>query len=83
MAQGRVLGADDAREYLVLPKAFMRDVCAGFDLKAATRCLVAEGWATRVGVSRRRPGAYPVRIGGLSRCKPSCSGAVPSGCARA
>ena len=40
MGQGRVLGADGAREYLVLPEAVNRDVCAGFDLKAATRRLV-------------------------------------------
>jgi uncharacterized protein (DUF927 family)/phage/plasmid primase-like uncharacterized protein len=37
-------GADGSREYLVLPEAFKRDVCAGFDLKAATRCLQAQGW---------------------------------------
>ena len=29
-------GVDGTREFLVLPEAFKRDVCAGFDLKAAT-----------------------------------------------
>ena len=37
-------GTDTKREFLVLPEAFRRDVCAGFDAKAATRCLIARGW---------------------------------------
>ena len=37
-------GVDGTREFLVLPEAFKRDVCAGFDLKAATQCLLAQGW---------------------------------------
>ncbi len=32
------------REFLVLPEAFRRDVCNGFDLKAATAALIAAGW---------------------------------------
>ena len=37
-------GAHGEREYLVLPEAFKRDLCAGFDPKTATRILLAEGW---------------------------------------
>ncbi len=37
-------GMEGTREFLVLPEAFKRDVCAGFDLKAATQCLLAQGW---------------------------------------
>jgi len=34
------------REYLVLPEAFKREVCHGFDLKPATRILLDAGWLT-------------------------------------
>jgi len=37
-------GMEGTREFLVLPEAFKRDVCAGFDLQAATQCLLAQGW---------------------------------------
>ena len=37
-------GTDTRREFLVLPETFKREVCAGFDVKAATRCLIAQGW---------------------------------------
>ncbi len=37
-------GMEGTREFLVLPEAFKRDVCAGFDQKAATQCLLAQGW---------------------------------------
>ncbi|EXI76876.1 MAG: Superfamily II helicase [Candidatus Accumulibacter sp. SK-11] len=36
--------ADGGREFLVLPEAFRREVCAGFDAKAATRALIEAGW---------------------------------------
>ena len=67
MGQGRVLGADGAREYLVLPEALKRDVCAGFDLKAATRCLLAQGWIVPGGDGRptqkpRLPGIGTARV---------------------
>lgn len=60
-------GQNDAREYLVLPEAFRRDVCAGFDLKAATRCLLAEGWIVPGGDGRptqkpRLPGIGSARV---------------------
>jgi uncharacterized protein (DUF927 family)/phage/plasmid primase-like uncharacterized protein len=60
-------GLDDAREYLVLPEAFKRDVCAGFDLKAATRCLLAQGWIVPGGDGRptqkpRLPGIGTTRV---------------------
>jgi uncharacterized protein (DUF927 family) len=37
-------GMEGTREFLVLPEAFKRDLCAGFDQKAATQCLLAQGW---------------------------------------
>lgn len=60
-------GLDGAREYLVLPEAFKRDVCAGFDLKAATRCLLAQGWIVPGGDGRptqkpRLPGIGTARV---------------------
>ncbi len=60
-------GPDEAREYLVLPEAFRRDVCAGFDLKAATRCLLAQGWIVPGGDGRptqkpRLPGIGTARV---------------------
>jgi uncharacterized protein (DUF927 family)/phage/plasmid primase-like uncharacterized protein len=60
-------GADGEREFLVLPEAFKRDVCAGFDLKAATRCLQAHGWIVPGGDGRptqkpRLPGIGTARV---------------------
>jgi uncharacterized protein (DUF927 family)/phage/plasmid primase-like uncharacterized protein len=60
-------GLDGAREFLVLPEAFRRDVCAGFDLKAATRCLLAHGWIVPGGDGRptqkpRLPGIGTARV---------------------
>jgi len=60
-------GMDGAREFLVLPEAFKRDVCAGFDLKAATRCLLAQGWIVAGGDNRptqkpRLPGIGTARV---------------------
>lgn len=60
-------GADGEREFLVLPEAFKRDVCAGFDLKAATRCLQAQGWIVPGGDGRptqkpRLPGIGTARV---------------------
>jgi uncharacterized protein (DUF927 family)/phage/plasmid primase-like uncharacterized protein len=60
-------GLDGAREYLVLPEAFKRDVCAGFDLKAATQCLLAQGWIVPGGDGRptqkpRLPGIGTARV---------------------
>jgi uncharacterized protein (DUF927 family) len=37
-------GADGEREFLVLPEAFKREVCNGFDMPTATRVLLAAGW---------------------------------------
>jgi len=37
-------GADGGREYIVLPESFKRDVCHGFDPKAAIKALAAHGW---------------------------------------
>ena len=60
-------GTDGTREFLVLPEAFKRDVCAGFDLKAATRCLLAQGWIVAGGDNRptqkpRLPGIGTTRV---------------------
>lgn len=60
-------GLDDAREYLVLPEAFRREVCAGFDLKAATQCLRTHGWIVPGGDGRptqkpRLPGIGTARV---------------------
>lgn len=45
-------GMSGAREFLVLPEAFKRDVCAGFDHKAAAKVLVAQGWIAAGGDGR-------------------------------
>lgn len=37
-------GSTGQREYLVLPEAFQREVCTGFDPKKAAKVLVAAGW---------------------------------------
>lgn len=37
-------GVDGEREYLVLPEVFKREVCAGFDMKHATKVLVGAQW---------------------------------------
>jgi len=34
------------REYLVLPEAFKREICHGFDLKPSARALLDAGWLT-------------------------------------
>jgi putative DNA primase/helicase len=46
------VAASGEREFLVLPEAFKRDVCAGFDAKAAARVLVAHGWIAPSGDGR-------------------------------
>ena len=60
-------GMEGTREFLVLPEAFKRDVCAGFDLKAATQCLLAQGWILPGGDGRptqkpRLPGIGAARV---------------------
>ncbi|MGO4390225.1 DUF927 domain-containing protein [Variovorax sp. M-6] len=35
---------DGEREYLVLPEVFKREVCAGFDLRHATKVLISAQW---------------------------------------
>ncbi|OGQ55382.1 MAG: hypothetical protein A3J24_02620 [Deltaproteobacteria bacterium RIFCSPLOWO2_02_FULL_53_8] len=37
-------GANGEREYLVLPEAFRRELCCGFDFKVATATLIKAGW---------------------------------------
>ncbi len=60
-------GQDGNREFLVLPEAFKRDLCAGFDQKAATQCLLAQGWIVPGGDGRptqkpRLPGIGTARV---------------------
>ena len=45
-------GANGEREFLVLPETFKRDVCAGFDARAAIRVLLAHGWIAAGGDGR-------------------------------
>ena len=44
--------ADGVREFMVLPEAFKREVCAGFDAKAVTAALIQAGWITPGGDGR-------------------------------
>lgn len=37
-------GENGKREFLVLPEAFKREVCNGFDIRTATRALLEAGW---------------------------------------
>ena len=46
------IDASGVREYMVLPQAFKRDVCAGRDVKPAEKCLIAKGWITAGGDGR-------------------------------
>lgn len=59
--------ADGGREFLVLPEAFRKEVCAGHDPKAAARVLVAAGWLLP---AEGRHIAQRVRVPGLglTRC---------------
>jgi putative DNA primase/helicase len=59
--------AGDRREYLVLPEAFRREVCAGFDSKSAIRSLLARGWLVPGSDGKptqkpRLPGIGPTRV---------------------
>jgi uncharacterized protein (DUF927 family)/phage/plasmid primase-like uncharacterized protein len=60
-------GANGEREFLVLPEAFKRDVCAGFSEKTAKDALIAAGMLT-VGTGGKS--AQLVRLPGLgpTRC---------------
>lgn len=60
-------GDGGVREFLVLPEAFKREVCAGLDTRAATAVLVKAGWLRPGGDGKttqkpRLPGL------GLARC---------------
>lgn len=44
--------ADGVREFMVLPEAFKREVCAGFDAKAVTAALIQAGWIAPGGDGR-------------------------------
>ncbi|WP_164271868.1 DUF927 domain-containing protein [Stenotrophomonas sp. B1-1] len=49
-------------EYLVLPEALKRELCAGFDLRQATRELITAGWLKP---SPDGKASHPVRVPGL------------------
>ena len=57
---------DRAREYLVLPEAFKREVCVGIDCKFAKRVLLDHGWlvpgADRTAQKIRLPGMGPTWV---------------------
>lgn len=60
-------GDDGTREFMVLPEAFKRDICQGFDAKTMTAALIECGWIAPGGDGRstqkpRIPGS------GLTRC---------------
>lgn len=60
--------SEGAREFLVLPEAFKREVCSGIDTKAAEKLLVSHGWIEPGGDGRpqqktRLPGmGNPARV---------------------
>jgi uncharacterized protein (DUF927 family) len=60
-------GNQGEREFLVLPEVFRREVCAGFDSRAATRWLREQGWLL--------PGAD-----GKATQKPRLKGLGPTRC---
>lgn len=50
----------EAHEYFVLPEAYKRDICAGFDMKSVTKTLVDAGWVVtgedgKASISKRLP----------------------------
>ena len=58
--------ANGAREFMVLPEAFKRDVCQGFDVKTVTAALLKAGWlapgeGSRATQKPRIPGIGPTR----------------------
>jgi uncharacterized protein (DUF927 family) len=61
------IDGQDQREYLVFPEAFRRDVCSGYDSKAAIRVLRAHGWLLpgndhKATQKPRVPGLGPTRV---------------------
>ncbi len=58
--------ANGTREFMVLPEAFKRDVCQGFDVKMVTAALLKAGWlapgeGSRATQKPRLPGLGPTR----------------------
>lgn len=59
-------GVNGEREFLVLPEAFKREVCNGFDMRTANRALQAAGWIEpgkdgKTAQKPRIPGIGPTR----------------------
>jgi len=59
-------GGNGEREFLVLPEAFRREVCQGFDAKTATAVLIEAGWLQpgkdgKTAQKPRLPGLGPTR----------------------
>jgi uncharacterized protein (DUF927 family)/phage/plasmid primase-like uncharacterized protein len=61
-------GENGEREFLVLPEAFKREVCHGFDAKVATAALLAAGWLQpgKDGKTSQKP-RIPI-LGSTTRC---------------
>lgn len=57
----------EGQEYYVLPEAYKRDVCAGFDMKAVTKVLLNVGWLApdEAGKSQQRKTLPEM---GVTRC---------------
>jgi len=60
-------GTSGEREFLVLPEAFKREICQGFDTKTATLALLAAGWV-KPGNDRRDTQKPRIRGLGPTRC---------------
>lgn len=58
--------ADGAREFLVLPEAYRRELCMGFDQKTVTRTLVDAGWLIPP-PTRDQHTAQRISIAGMGR----------------
>jgi uncharacterized protein (DUF927 family) len=58
---------DGARDFYVLPEAYRREVCTGFDEKAVTRALLAAGWLVQ---AKDRRFTHKARLPGMgsTRC---------------
>ncbi|SPK72657.1 Inner membrane (modular protein) [Cupriavidus taiwanensis] len=59
---------DGTKEYLVLPEAFRREVCQGFDPKAVAAVLISVGWLKPGGDGKTTQKPRLTGMGGPTRC---------------